>query len=845
MVNTMTPKHLLFLLCAVLLLSGVSTVSAQSRARWTILHYSNMDNDLEKYIFGDMMEIREAGSTNQVNLVAQIDRIDGYETRFGNWTDTRRFYLTQQNRPTFTFEQQVDLLAKWLEENGIATYRDAYNTLLADDRQAVTDLFYQLDLHVAFDQEPVEILGEQNMSDAQTLADFIAWGISNYPADRYMLVISSHGNGWAGIGPDETDETILNLQAMRDGIRAGLDAVGVGQFDIIGFDACLMAQYEVAVALAPVADYLLAAEEVIPGRGWEYTTPYQALIANPNMGALALGQNIIDAYMAHYAGNWQKVDLHLINLTRMDGVTQALANFERAARTNLRDLLTGLGGAWNNAQKFGGSAAESPNFRGFLDITDFMKRLFFQSTITPELSSSALEVISAIEYTIAYSRADEFLSGANGLSIYFPLNTTAYTAFGINLGYPTYAPADTASWQAFFMAFHDTITSQLRPDNLNVELVEIIATDNTVSIYDPPIIVMDVQGQGIASLSVFSMWELPNGAQIIVSDDQVARLLYFDIGDETFQLVEYDEGQFQYMWNVFAPALSDGKNIVPVLLETRTMQDAVVLGVYRRANGDELEAALVYDNIQERITALVGQTAQGAPFQVRIQPGDTFTPIWQGFDPNGNFVYELADTSLDLTNGLPTLQYLPANDGNYLIGVRIQDLAGNIKLDAERLTVQNRGLDASWRGYKNAVWGLNFLYPFTWSEPSIFITQEGNPVIIMDNPVDEVNTIAIAVYGATSLEDAIADSRSRLMRESEVTTYDQIVLTNFPYSPTAFEFEYTLAGIRVSGIRLFYDIPQNDGVYVLNMTVRTGDYENGLNIVGRLAQTISFFPPRD
>ncbi|PJF28836.1 MAG: hypothetical protein CUN52_11450, partial [Phototrophicales bacterium] len=315
----MTHKRLLFLLCAVLLLSGVSTVSAQSRARWTILHYSNMDNDLEKYIFGDMMEIREAGSTNQVNLVAQIDRIDGYETRFGNWTDTRRFYLTQQNRPTFTFEQQVDLLAKWLEENGIATYRDAYNTLLADDRQAVTDLFYQLDLHVAFDQEPVEILGEQNMSDAQTLADFIAWGISNYPADRYMLVISSHGNGWAGIGPDETDETILNLQAMRDGIRAGLDAVGVGQFDIIGFDACLMAQYEVAVALAPVADYLLAAEEVIPGRGWEYTTPYQALIANPNMGALALGQNIIDAYMAHYAGNWQKVDLHLINLTRMDG----------------------------------------------------------------------------------------------------------------------------------------------------------------------------------------------------------------------------------------------------------------------------------------------------------------------------------------------------------------------------------------------------------------------------------------------------------------------------------------------------------------------------------------------
>lgn len=840
-----TLKHITWMILLALSLGGIGMASAQTDS-WTILHYSNMDNDLEPFIFGDMMEIRTAGSSDRVNLVAQIDRIDGYENRFGDWTDTRRFYLTQQPTPTFTFEQQVDLLARWFEENGIDTYQNAYQGLSADDPQAVTDLFFRLSLNVVFDQEPIETLGEQNMGDAQTLADFIAWGISNYPADHYMLIISSHGNGWAGIGPDETDGTILNLQAIQTGIRAGLDAVGVDKLDIIGFDACLMAQYEVAVALASVADYLLAAEEVIPGRGWEYSKPYQALNANPNIDSLSLGKSIIDAYMEHYAGDWQKVDLHMIDLNQIGGVTQALSNFERVAQINMTELLTALGSAWNNTQKFGGTAAQAPTIRGFLDINDFMSRFSFQTTITTAHMSAASEVISSVERAIAYSRADEFLPGANGLSIYFPLNTPFYNAFGVNFGYPVYAPADTASWQAFFTAFHDTITTQLHPENLNVELVEIITnTSNVASIYDPPIVVMNVTGQGIASLSVFSIWELPNGAQIIVSDDQIARQFFFDFEGESYELIEYDEGEFQYTWNVFAPALTDGNQVVSVLLEGRTTRDAIILGVYETANGEALEASLVYDATQERIIALVAQTDQGAPFQVRIQPGDTFTPVWQGFDADGNFIYELSDTALDLTNGLPTLQYLPARDGNYSVGVRIEDLAGNIKLDAQPIVVQNSGLDVAWRGYKNAIWGLNFLYPFTWSEPTIFITQGGNPVIVMDNPVDDFNTIAIALYEATSLEDALADSRSRLDGEPGLVVYDQVVLTDFPYSPTAFEFEYDLGSTRVSGIRLFYNIPENNAVYVLNMTVRTGDYENGLNIVARLAQSISFFTPRE
>ena len=42
----------------------------------------------------------------------------------------------------------------------------------------------------------VEDLGEVNMGDGKALGDFITWGIQQYPAKRYMLVIWDHGQGW-------------------------------------------------------------------------------------------------------------------------------------------------------------------------------------------------------------------------------------------------------------------------------------------------------------------------------------------------------------------------------------------------------------------------------------------------------------------------------------------------------------------------------------------------------------------------------------------------------------------------------------------------------------------------
>ena len=63
-------------------------------ADWTVMIYMAGDNDLEGFALGDLNEMEFSGSTPQVNIVAQLDRSELYDSSQGNWTDTRRYYIT-------------------------------------------------------------------------------------------------------------------------------------------------------------------------------------------------------------------------------------------------------------------------------------------------------------------------------------------------------------------------------------------------------------------------------------------------------------------------------------------------------------------------------------------------------------------------------------------------------------------------------------------------------------------------------------------------------------------------------------------------------------------------------
>lgn len=137
------------------------------------------------------------------------------------------------------------------------------------------------------------------MEDPDHLAEFIKSTKEKYPADRYMLILWDHGGGIAfGYGVDDLNHRTdtKDFQGIRASEVADAIAKSGVKFDVVGFDACLMQDIEIASALEPYADFYLASEETEGGLGWYYTDAFGMLAEKPGTSSEDFGKAIISTY---------------------------------------------------------------------------------------------------------------------------------------------------------------------------------------------------------------------------------------------------------------------------------------------------------------------------------------------------------------------------------------------------------------------------------------------------------------------------------------------------------------------------------------------------------------------
>lgn len=358
-----------------LILSGCSGSDDAEKAEqesgpggWTVLHYSMADTDLEPFMVTDVNEFGEIQASDSLQIREFMDRSTGYgEDELldqGNWTG-----------------------ARVLDINGGST-------------------------------ELVEDLGDVNSADPEVLADFIADGLEAHPNQRYALVISDHGASWPGMGPDEgSDYDTLNLAELTDGISAGLERAGIDKLDMIGFDACLMSSYEVASAMAPLADRLVASQELEPGHGWDYQS-FEVLAENPHTTVDELGAALIDGF-ENQAEEWEtdkSITLSMVDLTRMDAVDDALADLANSLVERGASVAPAVGRAGEATLGF----ARSPNPAEDSQMKDLGMLAATIGTEALDVSDQADTLVRAINDAVVDSVNGQATKGATGLSIYFP-----------------------------------------------------------------------------------------------------------------------------------------------------------------------------------------------------------------------------------------------------------------------------------------------------------------------------------------------------------------------------------------------------------------------------------------
>ena len=567
--------------------------SVKQGQTWTIMLYADADDKvLEQDIFVDLNEAERTGSTDRVRVVAQLDRNRGAYTGDGNWATAKRFLLTRDN-----------------------------------------------DLNTIGSRQIADI-GEVNMADPRTLVDFATWAIKSYPADKYVLIMSDHGMGWPGGWSDPEPAVsgdrsvpigqalgnVLLLNKLDAALNSIVSSTGIGKFEMIGMDACLMSHIEVYSALAPYSYYAVASQETEPSLGWAYTKILQDLTANPDMSGAQLGKAIVASYIqddqrildaaarADFLRQTQgmsgmfgaapqisasqlasqlsrDITLTAVDLTKLPALVKALNDFSVA----LQDVPQNkIAKARTYAQSFT-SVWGSNVPASYLDLGHLVY-LIKKEAGSATVTTAADNVLRGLMGMIVAEKHGQTRPGATGVSIYFPNSQLYQSAVAGPQSYTVVANRFShASLWDDFLKFHytgsaframtiempdagATLSPGAIPDRgtqitapgaekLQVSPVQLSAT--SVSVGKTVRMSTQVQGANVGYIYIFAGYLDQTGKSIFVADTD-----YLD-SDKTQEMngvyyPDWGDGRrftLQFDWEPIVYGISDGKTtaVIPLM----------------------------------------------------------------------------------------------------------------------------------------------------------------------------------------------------------------------------------------------------------------------------------------
>lgn len=218
-------------------------------------------------------------------------------------------------------------------------------------------------------------------------------------------------------GDEGSDHSVLTLEELRGGISDGLEQAGLDKLDLLGFDACLMATYETASTMAPLADRMIASQELEPGHGWDYRS-FQVAADDPDVDVDTLGRSIVDGFaaQAEAEGTGADITLSMVDLNRMGDVDAAVADFSDALGERAADVAPVVGRERAEVLSFG----RDPDPTVDTHMADLGLLASEIGVDALDVSDQADALIRAINDAVPYKVAGPAALGASGLSIYFP-----------------------------------------------------------------------------------------------------------------------------------------------------------------------------------------------------------------------------------------------------------------------------------------------------------------------------------------------------------------------------------------------------------------------------------------
>ena len=404
-----TMAHLKLLLYLTICIPAAGFSQPAAPAEWTILIYMAADNDLEGPALVDLDEI-EAGIPEQdVNVIVMIDRSSGYSEELGDWHDSRVLRLKpHRERGTVDLEELVRI-------------------------------------------------GEVNTGDPKTLTEFIQYGLGQFPARRYGLIMWDHGGGWQSMASDDDlgngdGHDSLTTPELSQALRA---AVPPGfKFDLIGFDMCLMAQLEVAYEMAEFGKFMVASEAIEPGYGW----PYHFLLpefSNVQNTPRDLASNIVKRYGEYAENEAERVATQsAIDLSQIQNVKQSLDALSHRLIGSAHQIWPTMSRAmfWADSYEVTGKAENLERGKHAVassDLLDIVNRMRASMDNQFPAEQEYRGLLDAIDAAVVENYTSRRHRLSQGIAIYAPPTAKNWNEEYLNL------KASQGRWPGLLYAIHD------------------------------------------------------------------------------------------------------------------------------------------------------------------------------------------------------------------------------------------------------------------------------------------------------------------------------------------------------------------------------------------------------
>lgn len=471
---------------------------------------------------------------------------------------------------------------------------------------------------------------KKNMGDANTLTEFLNYAYSNYPAQKFNLIMYDHGGAIDGAIYDDYSGDNLSLEDFKTAMKNS-KFNEKEKLQTVLFRTCLNGTLEVANIFKDYAEYMIASEEISYGASYSNVLSFINNVTLNDDGA-EFGKKFVLQYQKQMSeidiwGNANRT-YSIIDLSKIKKVSDEVNNFFK--NINLKDSYKSISRIRANEYQYGSNVVD-------FDTIDLYH---FVSSISAENHTNANNLLNAISDSIIYN--DSNMKNSHGLSIYFPYRGSEAVKYKLLKVYSKLT--NFGEYYTFIKSFAN-VQAGNQSFNLNIFDNEIkISDNNEISIQ-----LTEEQKENFAKASyrIFMQdKEHPNYYQIVYySDDATVDsngLLKANVENKLVKIAD-DNGDLMYM-SVRKNHIDNRENIYTVAILEDPIDNAqsffdsmTTANIYMEEVGNEYKfstATIISDN--ERVNGTF----------IKVEDFKTVAILrsrYKIFDNNGVFIEDSDD----------------------------------------------------------------------------------------------------------------------------------------------------------------------------------------------------------